>query len=143
MKRRDFLRKSIQTTFAVSGAAALSSPGALVAHASGSEGPGSEQQSKRVLQATVNEGDWVEGAPQWWWKYVFPVRVQFWSTLLAERVKRVRTDPEPHPWKEQVLGELLEATAMLHAMSGIDVAVDERLKGEAKTKIVLAVRAIR
>lgn len=103
----------------------------------------SDQQSNNVLQATQNDGDWVTGAPQWWWIYVFPVRVQFWSTLLAERVKRVTADPLPTPWQEQVLGELLEATAMLNAVSGADVAVDERLKSEAKTKIVLAVRAIR
>jgi hypothetical protein len=140
MERREFLRKSIQTTLAVGGAAALSSQDALLAHAA-SEDPGSGQVSYNVLQAAVNEGDWVEGAPQWWWKYVFPARLKFWSRMLAERVATAG-DPSPDPWKEQVIGGLLEAAVMLSAVPGADASVATKLKGEAKTKIALATRAI-
>jgi hypothetical protein len=141
MERRDFLRKSIQTTLAVGGAAALSSHDALVAHASGPDSQGSEQGSFHVLQASVNDGDWVDGAVQWWWKYVFPIRHKFWAVLVDERATRV-ADPTPDPWKELVLGDLLEATAMLSAVPGADATVAARLKTEAKAKLARATRAI-
>ncbi len=39
------------------------------------------------------DGDWVEGTPQWWWKYVFPgVRDRFEEPSW-------RSGPFPQPWR--------------------------------------------
>ena len=38
------------------------------------------------------DGDWVEGPPQWWWKYVFPG--------VAQRIPELqRYGPFPEPWE--------------------------------------------
>lgn len=137
MERREFFRKSLHTTLAVGGAAALGSQDTLVTHAASSE----EHPNFSVLQADVNEGDWVVGAPQWWWKYVFPARIKFWSKLLAERVDGA-SDPSPDPWKEQVIGGILEAAVMLNAAPRAEASVATRLKTEAKAKIAQAVKSI-
>jgi hypothetical protein len=39
------------------------------------------------------DGDWVEGTPQWWWKYVFP--------RVSERIGQ-RMGPFPEPWHSWV-----------------------------------------
>jgi hypothetical protein len=87
--------------------------------------------------AEVNEGDWVEGAPKWWWKYVFPIPETLWLAVLA------RVEPVPQPWLQKVTGEVLEGLAMLHAAARAGEATGERLRGEAVAKINQAVAGIR
>jgi hypothetical protein len=78
----------------------------------------------------LSDGDWVEGAAKWWWKYVFPARDAFWRNVVA----RV-SDPQPDPWKQHV-GELLEAVVMLQTSAKItDHGVGQRLSKEAISKI--------
>jgi hypothetical protein len=70
--------------------------------------------------AQINDGDWIEGKVEWWWKYVIPAESQFWAAILAERAQRAtaQLDPEPAPWRHaQARG--LEAVAMLQALHGI------------------------
>jgi len=77
-----------------------------------------------------NEGDWVVGAPKWWWKYVFPVPDNFWSTVL-QRI----SGPSPDPWRSQV-GELLQGVEMLRAAATVkDRGVAEKLHSEAVATI--------
>ena len=85
----------------------------------------------------MNEGDWVEGEPQWWWKYVFPARSRLWASLLAEHVT-----PHPQPWREEVLGDVLEAAVLINAAARADDEVSERLKEEARAKLSRAHDAI-
>lgn len=35
----------------------------------------------------MEPGDWVEGEPKWWWKYVYPARDQFWAEMIAAIAK--------------------------------------------------------
>ncbi len=80
----------------------------------------------------LGDGDWVEGSVRWWWKYVFPAKDVFYGQLLgAERV----IDPIPQPWR-QATGELLEASAMLHAIGNVsDPATKSRLQTEIAAKV--------
>ena len=87
--------------------------------------------------AELNDGDWVEGAPKWWWKYVFPNPERFWLQIIS-------LEPEPAPWLQRVTGEVLEGLAMLHAASrATEDATVARLKSEAVSKISQAVAAVR
>src|SRR4051812_12117570 len=52
--------------------------------------------STETVMSNVNEGDWVEGEPKWWWKYVMPNESVFWVAVLAAK-NRV-AEPEPSPW---------------------------------------------
>ena len=77
--------------------------------------------------AQLNEGDWVEGEPQWWWKYVFPAREKFWLAVLSANL-----GPEPDPWRQGLVGKILEGVAMLQASERVsDKAIGARLKNEA------------
>ncbi len=77
---------------------------------------------------------WREGRVQWWWKYVFPVREQFWLSLLAS--KFAAADPSPDPWFQNVAAEILEGVAMLQAAAvSVDPDVTAKLKKEAAAKI--------
>ena len=77
--------------------------------------------------AQLNEGDWVEGEPQWWWKYVFPARERFWLAVLSASL-----DPEPVPWRQGLVAKILEGVAMLQASERVsDKAIATRLKSEA------------
>ena len=87
--------------------------------------------------AEVNEGDWVEGAPKWWWKYVFPIPETLWLAVLT------RVEPVPNPWLQKVTGEVLEGLAMLHAAARADQATSLKLKNEAAAKISQAIGGIR
>src|SRR5215470_15596954 len=84
----------------------------------------------------MNDGDWVEGEVQWWWKYVFPARARFWAAMVAaERVEA----PEPTPWFEGVAGQLLGSVALLGAaVRAGDPGLRQRLKGEAIKKMTAA-----
>jgi hypothetical protein len=87
--------------------------------------------------AEVNEGDWVEGEVQWWWKYVLPAREKFWLAILAARL-----DPVPEPWRQGLVGEILEGVAMLQASARVrQGAVGARLKSEGLDKISHAVKS--
>jgi hypothetical protein len=87
-------------------------------------------ESPILATQSLNEGDWVEGAPKWWWKYVFPTRESFWSNVLARA-----SGPEPDPWRQQI-GELLEAVVMLRTSARItDRGISQRLSKEAINKI--------
>ena len=88
--------------------------------------------------AQLNEGDWVEGAPQWWWKYVIPNPASFWQAVLSI----VAMEPDPHPWLQRVTGGVLEGVAMLHAASRVDEATAGRLKSEASEKIRQSLEAV-
>jgi hypothetical protein len=84
-----------------------------------------------------NEGDWVTGAPKWWWKYVFPTPDNFWSAVL-QRV----SGPEPDPWRKQV-GELLQGVEMLRgAAKAGDRSIAEKLHSEAIATIKQAAGAV-
>jgi hypothetical protein len=90
----------------------------------------------------MNEGDWVVGPPQWWWKYVFPPREQLWLSILASKFSQV-ADPAPDPWFQGVSAEILEGLVMLHAAATVaEEAARVRLKDEATRKITQAVQAI-
>jgi hypothetical protein len=90
----------------------------------------------------LGDGDWVEGAPQWWWKYVFPSRERFWLSILTPKFSQV-ADPQPEPWFQGVSAEILEGLVMLHAAATVpEEAVRVRLKEEAAQKLTQAVQAI-
>ncbi|HEY2476570.1 MAG TPA: hypothetical protein VGI19_17450 [Candidatus Cybelea sp.] len=77
-----------------------------------------------------NDGDWVEGAAKWWWKYVLPNPASFWQAVLANiSVERVSQG------LQQVTGGVLEGVAMLHAAARADEASARRLNAEAIEKI--------
>lgn len=78
----------------------------------------------------MEPGDWVEGKPQWWWKYVFPARGDFWLGVIQ------RLGPSPDPWKE-ASADILEGLAMVHGIAAVgDPQIKERLHQEAVTKIL-------
>ncbi len=78
----------------------------------------------------MNEGDWVEGSPKWWWKYVMPAEDVFWESILAQRA-----GPSPEPWL-RATAEALEAVAMLRATARVsDTGVRTRLQSEAAAKL--------
>ncbi len=97
-------------------------------------------------RSLLGDGDWVEGKPQWWWKYVFPSPTRFWLFTLNERLEKYKNfvDPEPDPWLEGVTVEILESLTMLHtAMTVREEAVSQRLKQEAVAKINSALKTVR
>lgn len=96
----------------------------------------------------LNEGDWVEGEPRWWWKYVFPSKIGFWISALNEKLakdkKVANFEPEPEPWLEEVTAEILESLTMLHTATTVrEEGVSQRLKQEAVAKINSALKAVR
>lgn len=95
-----------------------------------------------------NEGDWVEGKPRWWWKYVFPAPIRFWISALNEKLakdkKVVNLDPDPEPWLEGVTAEILESLTMLHTSTTVrEEGVSQRLKEEAVEKINSALKTVK
>ncbi len=90
--------------------------------------------------ADFSDGDWVEGAAKWWWKYVFPSPASFWQAVLSS-IRRV--EPDPAPWLQHVTGGVLEGVAMLHAAGRADEASATRLKSEAIERINQALGAVR
>ncbi len=84
-----------------------------------------------------NEGDWVVGAPKWWWKYVFPLPDNFWTVVL-QRI----SGPQPDPWRSEV-GELVQAVEMLRASGKVgDKGIAEKLHSEAVATIQGAAQAV-
>lgn len=84
-----------------------------------------------------NEGDWVVGAPKWWWKYVFPLPDNFWTAVL-QRI----SGPQPDPWKSEV-GELLQGVEMLRASAKAgDRGIAEKLHSEAVATIQRVAQAV-
>jgi hypothetical protein len=80
-------------------------------------------------------GDWVDGPVRWWWKYVFPVKDVFYANLLPRLKVGKVAGPQPEPWR-QVAGELLETSAMVHALDSIsDSATKSKLQTEAAAKL--------
>ena len=49
----------------------------------------------------LGDGDWVEGEPKWWWKYVFPAKAQFWQVLAG-----MKAEPHPEPMLDAVATEI-------------------------------------
>ena len=94
--------------------------------------------------AQVNDGDWIEGKVEWWWKYVIPAESQFWAAILAEQAQRATTqlDPEPSPWR-QAQARGLEAVAMLQALRKItDSKQQARLLAEIGERFHSAEQAL-
>jgi hypothetical protein len=97
-------------------------------------------------RSMLNDGDWVEGEPRWWWKYVFPSKLRFWLLTLNEKLAKDKNfaEPEPDPWLEGVTAEILESLTMLHTATTVrEEAVSQRLKQEAIAKINSALKAVR
>ena len=93
---------------------------------------------KHVQEVNMANDDYVEGPPEWWWKYVFPTGERFWLTVAASLV----LEPDPHPWRRRVTGEVLEGVVMLHAAARADQTAGERLTTEAVAKIHQALAGI-
>src|SRR5215469_12861120 len=92
-------------------------------------------ENKEVL---MEPGDWVEGEPKWWWKYVYPARDRFWAELIAANF-----DPNPDPWVQSFTGEVLEGIAMVRASATVaDKKVRLRLREEATNKIAAAMKPV-
>ncbi len=64
-----------------------------------------------------------------------------WATLVADRFRAV-AGPFPEPWREQVLGDVLEAAALLQVISVADEEVSARLKEEARARLSRAIDGI-
>ena len=45
----------------------------------------------------LNDGDWVEGEPKWWWKYVFRAKIRFWNLTLNEKLAKDKKVQYPDP----------------------------------------------
>ena len=72
------------------------------------------------------EGQWVEGRPQWWWKYVFPSVVggSGWpEEHMGHGVPWLpaggpfpepwrRLGPHPEPWRTSVVGSIISAVSI-------------------------------
>jgi hypothetical protein len=83
----------------------------------------------------MNNGEWVEGQPQWWWKYVFPQRSRFWLSLLSDLVDE-RAGPQPEPWVEELTSGVLEGLVMLQGVAHVqDEAQRISLRETALQKI--------
>jgi hypothetical protein len=81
----------------------------------------------------MEPGDWVEGEPRWWWKYVYPAREQFWAELVA-RISNA--GPSPDPWIQSLTADVLEGVAMIHASGRTtDRKVVSQLRHEGLKKI--------
>ena len=89
------------------------------------------------MEVVMEPGDWVEGEPKWWWKYVYPARDVFWAELIAANF-----DPSPQPWLQAFSAEVLEGLAMVRAAGTTkDKNVSTRLKEEGFKKITEATHA--
>jgi|GEM_PF-5248138 len=84
----------------------------------------------------MEPGDWVEGEPKWWWKYVYPARDRFWGELIA---LNLNTGPSPDPWVQSFTAEVLEGVVMIRASATHkDEKVSARLRTEGINKITAA-----
>ena len=93
----------------------------------------------------MNDGDWVEGKPQWWWKYVFPAEEQFWASILQNQVSKAGqvNGPSPEPWRKEVTA-ILEGLAMVNATATVGKGeIGEKLRAEGVAKIVAAANKLR
>jgi hypothetical protein len=96
-----------------------------------------------MANVTINDGDWIEGRPQWWWKYVMPAESTFWATIVSQRAQTVAVQgPSPDPWKQaKTLGA--EAVAMLYAAANVtDAKQRTQLLDEAAQKLGAAGKAV-
>ena len=88
--------------------------------------------------AQLNEGDWVEGEPKWWWKYVFPAKDRFWQVLAV-----VTAEAHPDPMLQAFSGEVQEGLAMVNGSASItDKQVGARLRHEGVEKIAKALSSV-
>jgi hypothetical protein len=93
---------------------------------------------------SINDGDWIDGKVEWWWKYVIPSEASFWIAIVAQRAQLLAgQDPQPAPWrKAQSLAS--EAVAMLQAAENInDVNQRSRLLNEVAERLGAAGQALR
>ena len=89
----------------------------------------------------MSDGDWVEGKPQWWWKYVFPAEKQFWASVLENQAVHVAS-PHPEPWHQATI-EIMQGVAMINATASMGKSdVSERLRAEGVAKIVAAANKV-
>lgn len=96
------------------------------------------------MNVSVNDGDWVDGKVEWWWKYVLPAETQFWAAVLAQRVQvGAGQDPERAPWRQaQAAG--VEAVAMLQAAANItDLKQRTELLNEVVRRFTAAANAVK
>ena len=86
----------------------------------------------------LEPGDWVEGTPKWWWKYVFPTPDKLWQTVSLAAV----LGPSPDPWRQQI-GAILQAAVMLQTSGAVqDRAAASKLRNEAINNINGAVKEL-
>jgi hypothetical protein len=91
-----------------------------------------------TVQAALEAGDWVEGTPKWWWKYVFPTPDTLWRAVSQAAV----LGPDPSPWRQQI-GTILQAAVMLQTSAATkDRAASARLRSEAITSINGALKGL-
>jgi hypothetical protein len=82
------------------------------------------------------DGEWIEGEPKWWWKYVIPAEIKFWSGILQQQ------DAMPEPW-EKVTGEILEGLVMVQAAVTVgDPQIRARLHQEGVAKVSAGAHAL-
>lgn len=103
----------------------------------GKPGPTNNTEPPTV-QAALEPGDWVEGTPKWWWKYVFPTPDTLWRAVSQAAV----LGPSPEPWRQQI-GAILQAAVMLQTSAAVkDRAAAAKLRGEAINNINGAVKEL-
>jgi len=91
-----------------------------------------------TVQAALEPGDWVEGTPKWWWKYVFPTPDTLWRAVSQAAV----LGPQPDPWRQQI-GAILQAAVMLQTSAAVkDRATAAKLRSEAINNINGAVKEL-
>ncbi|HLH42654.1 MAG TPA: hypothetical protein VKV74_06700 [Bryobacteraceae bacterium] len=84
----------------------------------------------------AEDGDWVEGEPKWWWKYVIPAEIRFWSGILQQQ------GAMPEQW-EKITGEILEGLAMVQAAVKVgDPQIRGRLHQEGVAKVSAGAHAL-
>ena len=91
-----------------------------------------------TFQSGLEPGDWVEGTPKWWWKYVFPTPDTLWRAVSQAAV----FGPSPDPWRQQI-GAVLQAAVMIQTSGAVkDRAVAAKLRNEAINNINGAVKEL-
>ncbi len=99
--------------------------------------PGRANTEPTAFQ-TLEPGDWVEGTPKWWWKYVFPTPDSLWRAVSLAAV----LGPVPDPWRQQI-GAILQAAVMLQTSAAVkDRAAAAKLRNEAINNINGAVKEL-
>jgi hypothetical protein len=87
----------------------------------------------------MNDDGWLEGVPQWWWKFVLPSQEEFWRLIALGGPD---TEPVADRWKQAAVS-LLEALALLRGIDkGADAQGKTRLHQETIQRIQNALKAV-